>query len=148
MFNLRGIQETFQRPNKKIWKGLQWIHLRKRIEKVDHLDRSLLLKRKPKHKDTIPFSLTYNPVLPNIKEIISKHWHTLSINSTFKEILNNLQPMIAFRKNTSLKQLIAINTIRNNQTFLTPTQTTTTGQCTPRYTSRSLCCQQVVKATT
>ena len=51
----------------------------------------------------------------------------LSIDSNFKEIFNNLQPMIALRKNTSLKQLIGTNTIRNNQTFLTPTQTTTTG---------------------
>ena len=44
--------------------------------------------------------------------------------------------------------LIGTNTIRNNQNFLTPTQTTTTGQCTPCYTSRSLCCQQVLKTTT
>ena len=56
--------------------------------------------------------------------------------------------MIAFRKNTNLKQLIGTNTIRNNQKFLTPTQTTTAGQCTPCYTSQSLCCQQVIKTTT
>ena len=91
---------------------------------------------------------TYSPVQPNIKEIIHKHWHILSIDITFKEIFNNLQRMIAFRKNTSLKRLIGVNTIRNNQKFLTPTQTTTTGQCTPCYTSRSLCCQQVLKTTT
>ena len=116
--------------------------------RVDHLDRSLLLKRcKPERKDSIPFSVTYNPKLPNIKETKNKHWHTLSINSSFKEILNNLQPMIVFRKNKSLKQLIGINTIRNNQKFLTPTQITTAGQCTPCYTSQSLCCQQVLKTT-
>ena len=56
--------------------------------------------------------------------------------------------MIAFRKNTSLKQLIGTNTIKNNQKFLTPMQTTTTGQCTLCCTSRSLCCQQVLKTTT
>ena len=84
-------------------------------------------------------------MLPNIKEIINKHWHILSIDSTFKEIFNNLQPMIAFRKNTSLKQPIGTNTKRNNQKFLTPTKTTATGQCNPCYTSRSLCCQQVLK---
>ena len=61
--------------------------------------------------------LTYNPVLPNIKDITNKHWHIFSIDSSFKEIFNNLQPMIAFRKNTSLKQLIGTNTIRNNQHF-------------------------------
>ena len=56
--------------------------------------------------------------------------------------------MIAFCKNTSLKQVIGTNTIRNNQKFIMPTQTTTTGQCTPCYTNRSLCCQQVLKTTT
>ena len=33
--------------------------------------------------------------------------------------------MIAFHKSTSLKQLIGTNTIRNNQKFLTSTQTAT-----------------------
>ena len=56
--------------------------------------------------------------------------------------------MIAFRKNTNLKQLIGTNTIRSNNKFLTATQTTTSGQCTPCYNSRSLCCQQVLKTTT
>ena len=130
-------------------KGYNESTVRKQIERVDHLDRSLLLKHcKPKLKDSIPFSVTYNSVLPNIKEIINKHWHILNIDSSFKEIFNSSQLMIAFRKNTSLKQLIGTNTIRNNQKFLTPTQTTTAGQCTPCYTSRSLCCQQVLKTTT
>ena len=48
--------------------------------------------------------------------------------------------MIAFHKNTSLKELIGTNTIRNNKKILTPTETTTASQCTPCYTSRSLCC--------
>ena len=86
-------------------------------------------------------------MLSNIKEIIKKHRHILNIHTTFKKF-SSLQLMIAFRKNTSLKQLIGTNTIRNNQKFLTPTQTTTAGQCTPCYTSRSLCCQQVLKTTT
>ena len=110
--------------------------VRKQIERVGHVDRSSLLKKcKPKRKDSIPFLVTYNSVLPNIKEIINKHWHILNIDSSFKEIFNSSQLMIAFRKNTSLKQLIGTNTIRNNQKFVTHTQTTTAGQCTPCYTS-------------
>ena len=54
-------------------------------------------------------------MLPNIKEIINKHWNILHIDSSFKEIFNNLQPMISFRKNTRLKQLIGTNTIRNTK---------------------------------
>ena len=87
-------------------------------------------------------------MLPNIKETINKHWHILNIDSSFKEIFNSSQLLIAFRKNTSLKQLIGTNTIKNNQKFVTPTQTTTAGQCTLCYTSRSLYCQQVLKTTT
>ena len=105
-------------------KGYNESTVRKQIERVDHLDRSLLLKNcKPKRKDSIPFSVTYNSVLPNIKEIINKHWHILNIDSSFKEIFNSSQLMIAFRKNTSLKQLIGTNAIRNNQKFLTPAPT-------------------------
>ena len=64
--------------------------VRKEIERVDHVGRSLLLKHcKPIRKDPIPFSVTYNPVLPIIKEIINKNWH--------------IQPMIAFRKKHILK---------------------------------------------
>ena len=49
--------------------------------------------------------VTHNLVLLNIKEILNKHLHILTINSSFTETLNNIQPMIAFCKNASLKQL-------------------------------------------
>ena len=63
------------------------------------VDRSLTLRYcKPKYKETMLFSLTYNPVLPNTKEIINKHWHILSINSTFKEIFTNLYSFPQIRK--------------------------------------------------
>ena len=85
-------------------KGYNKSTARKQIERLDHLDRSLFLKQcKSKRKHSISFSVTYNPVLLNIKEIINKHWYILSANSSFKETFNNIQPMIAFCKNTSLK---------------------------------------------
>ena len=127
-------------------KGYNESTVRKKIERVDHLDRSLILKNcKSKGKDSIPLSVTYNSVLPNIKEIINKLWHILNIDSTFKEIFNSSQLMITFRK-----KLIGTleTTYRNNQKFLTPTKTTTAGQCTPCYTSQSLCSQHVHKTTT
>ena len=81
------------------------------------IDHYFLKNYKPKRNDSIPFSVTYNSVLPNIKEIINKHWHVLNIDSSFKEIFNSSQLMIAFCKNTNLKQLIGTNTKRNNQNF-------------------------------
>ena len=53
-------------------KGYNESNVRKQIEGVDHLDRSLLSKHcKPKRKDRILFPIIYNPVLPNIKEMIN-----------------------------------------------------------------------------
>ena len=61
MFNLGGIQEGYNEST-----------IRKQIERVDLLDRSLLSKHcKPKREDSIPFLVIYNSVLPNIKEIIN-----------------------------------------------------------------------------
>ena len=104
-------------------KGYNESTVRKQLERVDQLDRSLLLKCKPKRRDSIPFSVTYNLMLPNITEIINKHRHILNIDSRILNI-DSLQLIIAFRKNTSLKQLIGTNIIRNSQKFITPTQTT------------------------
>ena len=144
MFNLRGIQKTFPRPNKKIcWKEVNWIGCKKKIERVDHPDRSLLLKH-------CKSKLAYILVLLNKKEIRNKHQHMLSVNSSFKEIFNNIQPMIAFRKKTSLKQLVEKKK-KSNQGFFTPARTirtTTAGQFTPFYTIQSLCCQQFLKTAT
>ena len=86
-------------------------------------------------------------MLPKIKEIISKRWRILNIDSSFKEIFNSSQLVKDFPKNTSLKQLKGTNTIKNNYKFLPYTQTTTPVQCTPCYTSQSFWCQQVFKTT-
>ena len=79
----------------------------------------------------MPFLVTYNPVLPNIKEIINKDWNILGINRSFKETYNNVQPMVAFRENVDLKQLIGINKIKSSQNVFTYRQTVTINQCTP-----------------
>ena len=85
-------------------KGYNQSTARKQIERVDYLNRSLLLKNyKPKPKDSIPFSVTYNSILQNIREIINKHWHILNIDSSFKEIFNSSQLMIAFWQKHKLK---------------------------------------------
>ena len=54
-------------------KGYNELTVKTQIDRVDQLDRSLLLKHcKQKRQDSIRFSATYNPILPNIKEIRSK----------------------------------------------------------------------------
>ena len=57
-------------------------------------------------------------------------------------------PVIAFRKNTSLKQIIGTNTIRDNEKLLKVKENATKGECIQCNTSRCLSCQQIVATTT
>ena len=42
------------------------------------MERSIPLnKTNTALKNVIPFAVTYSPTLPNIREIINKHWHIL-----------------------------------------------------------------------
>ena len=93
-------------------------NIAKQIEKVDNLERSALLnKTNAVRKKVIPFSVTCSPTLPNIREIINKYWHVLNINNTFRNVFK-ATPFIAFRKNTSSRQIIGTSTIRHNQKLL------------------------------
>ena len=68
------------------------------IEKVNSLERSILLnKTNTAWKNIIPFSVIYSPTLPNIREIINKHWHILNINNTFRNVFK-ATPAIDFHK--------------------------------------------------
>ena len=135
MFNFWVIQKMFLRF---VEKGYNEWTIRKQIKRVDYLDRSLLLKHCSLcQKDLIPNLLKYNSLLSHIKEIMNRHWHR-----NIKEIFNNIQPMIALHKNTSLKQVIGTNTMRTKNSSHPHKQYT---QC---YTSQSLCCQEILKATT
>ena len=75
----------------------------------------MLNKTNAVRKNVITLSVTYSPTLPNIREIINNHWHILNINNTFGNVLK-VTPVIAFRKNTSLRQIIGASTISHNQT--------------------------------
>ena len=97
-------------------KGYKENIIRNQIRKVDNLERSTMLnKTNAVRKYVITLSVTYSRTLPNIREIINNHWHILNINNTFGNVLK-VTPVIAFRKNTSLRQIIGSSTISHNQT--------------------------------
>ena len=78
--------------------------IQNQIEKEDNLERSTLLnKLNAVPKIVIPFSVIYSKTLPNVREIINKGWHILNISNTFGNVLRTTK-VIAFRKNTSLRQ--------------------------------------------
>ena len=48
--------------------------------------------------------ITYNKTLPNVKQIINKHWHLLLINSNLLTAFEK-EPIIAYRRNKNLGDL-------------------------------------------
>ena len=68
----------------------------------------------------------------------------MNVNPELKKVFEN-QPLLAFRKNKNLRQLIGGNTIEKNKKLLT-TNKFTNGKCSPCFSnSRTLCCKKVIK---
>ena len=74
----------------------------------------MLNKTDAVQKSVISFSVTYSTTLPNIREIINKHWHLLDVNNTFRNAFK-ATPVIVFCKNTSLRKIIGANKTRDNR---------------------------------
>ena len=56
------------------------------FQRLSELERNALLAPKSKEKDQnrILFDIAINKVLPNVKEIINKHWYLLKTNSNLR----------------------------------------------------------------
>ena len=122
--------------------------IEQQINKANLQEREQLLKEKKKETATnIPLSLKYNRTLPKIKEIVMKHWHLLHINPNLAEIFQN-PPILAFRRNKNLRDIIGTKLIENGKVkkkFTNKIQS----KCTPCLANnRPLCCKQIVHTTT
>ena len=122
--------------------------IEQQIDKANLQERKQLLKENKKETATnIPLSLKYNRTLPKIKEICMKHWHLLHINPNLAEIFQS-PPILAFRRNKNLRDIIGIKLIENGRVkrkFTNKAQ----GKCTPCLANnRTLSCKQVVHTTT
>ena len=112
--------------------------IRNQIKKIDNLERSTLLNKiNAVRKNVIPFSVTYSQTLPNIREIIKKHWHILNINNTFGNVFKATL-VIASRKNKWLRQIIGTNAISHNLKHLKVKQNMAKGEWIPCNASRCL----------
>ena len=112
--------------------------LKEQIDKLRVEGRRLLLNKISQEVRRI-IPIKYNGTLLNIKAIF---WHVLQINPEFKEIFQST-PLIAFHKNTNLKQIIGSNTIENNKK-VTKFINKLNGKCSScSATTRTLCCKQV-----
>ena len=106
-FNKAGEQltKTF------ISRGYNESEIKIQIDRTACQDRNELLRYKDRTlKAKIPCILTYNTQLPNIKGAINKHWNILKINPRLETIFNK-KPIMAFRRNRNLWDIIGQKTI-------------------------------------
>ena len=87
---------------------------------------------KEKGQKRIPFVIKYNKTLPNVKQIINKHWHLLQINSNLRNAFKQ-ESLIAYRGNKNLGDLIS-----KKQLYCRP--------CLNRRDNN--CCQQYLETNT
>ena len=79
------------------------------INKALQIPRETILKEKPKESSNrIPFIVTYNRTLPDLKNIVNKHWPILGIDRNISNVFEK-PPIIAYRRNKNLRDLIGLN---------------------------------------
>ena len=112
------------------------------FSKVNTTDRNELLKEKAHDKETqnkTLLVLTYNHFLPNISNIVRKHWNIPNISRTLQGLFQE-EPITTFERNRNLKELIESNCIENGKVKRTK-NIFTIGKCSPCLSKTgNLCC--------
>ena len=75
--------------------------------------------------------------------IISNIWSSVAKSKRYPITTISTLPIIAFRKDTSLKQTIGTNTIHTNEKLIKTKNNYRTGKCVLRNSKRCFCCQQL-----
>ena len=118
------------------------------ISKATAKDRLELLHPPPKEEKPMPLTLvtTFNKALPSLKNIIDKNWNILQINSGISETFKS-KPLVAYRRNPNLQQLIGGHRVENGKVVKRITKTV--GLCTPCRSKRgNKCCKQMKTTST
>ena len=76
-----------------------------------------------------------------------KHWHLLHINRNLTEIFQN-PPILAFRRNKNLRDIISIKLIENGKVKRKSTKSIQGKSTLCLANNRTLCCKQVANRTT
>ena len=118
-----------------------------RIDKAKGLDRLELLQYKDKTRNSrIPLVITYNRNLPKLHEVIDNTWKTLGINSE-EAIKFEEKPLLAFRRNRNLKNLLGQNRISNGKVVKKTDKKI--GKCTPCLSRiDTKCCKHIQTTST
>ena len=120
------------------------------FSKVKTIDRSELLKEKTHDKETknkTPLVLTYNRFLPNISNIVRKHWNIVNISRTLQGLLQE-EPITVYTRNRNPKELIGSNCIENGKVKQAKNKFTIFKCFLCLSKTGNLCCSQLTSTVT
>jgi len=109
-------------------RGYKRRFIQEQISRAKQTPRKEALKeQKQASKDTsdqVPFTITYNPALPNIQDILRKKQPILHSTERLKNIFKEV-PVVAFRRSSNLRDLLvrAYVASTNNKTPKLPAGT-------------------------
>ena len=89
------------------------------VDKASQLDRQALLsyRVKPtKGKTVLPFVMTCHPDLPKVRESVNKHWSFIESSKDLSRVFPE-QPIMAYRRPKSLRDLVKLYMPSSNQTL-------------------------------
>ena len=113
------------------------------IEKARNTPRDSMLTTKEKAPlGKIPFITTFDKRIPKIKEHIDNCWDTLHVNNDISSKFPE-KPMIAFRRNMNLKDLLGQTRLSNGKVLRGKQKRK--GKCSPCFSrANNKCCRHVV----
>ena len=129
-------------------RGYKYAEVQQAIDRAKTKNREDLLSPAAKEKRNIPLTLvtTFNKSLPNMKNVLAENWALLSINRELSKKFRT-EPLIAYRRNPNLRQLLGGNKIENGQ-VVKRTQNKL-GKCSPcKINLAYKCCRQIKKTST
>ena len=96
--------------------------MREQISRAKQIPRSETLQEhnRDKDKSPVPFTITYNPALPNIQEILHKKQPILYSTNHLQKIFKDV-PFIAYRRSPNLRDLLVRAKLKNTNTTPKPT---------------------------
>ena len=139
--DLESSMETLK--NNFINRGYPQDKIDKDIERAKSVERQELLRKSNKKREgNLCFCTTYNRNLPNIRGIINNNWHLLHVNKEISTTFNNT-PILAFRRNRNLKQLIGQHHLSRNKKLSSNKRKSGGSQpCLSQV--GNICCKQLV----
>ena len=136
-----AVREKFQK------RGYPTKVLDEQLRKSETITREELLTEKTKKAGSkIPFTVTFNKTLPDIRQTIDKNWHLLLTNPDIAQTFPE-KPTLAFRRNQNLKDLIGETHLSRNRKITKKRKKK--GSCSACLThANNLCCGQIVSTKT